>query len=44
MPILQWLTREKDLRAAGRAPYRLLEEVGRYGDVCARNIRIQGVN
>jgi hypothetical protein len=27
MPILQWPTRNDDLRAAGRAPYRLLEEV-----------------
>ena len=26
MPILHWLTRDEDLRAAARAPYRLLEE------------------
>ena len=40
MPVLQWLTRDKDLRAAGRAPYRLLEEAGRHGDGCARNMLI----
>jgi len=28
MPILQWLTRDQDLTAADRVPYRLLEEVG----------------
>lgn len=39
MPVLQWLTRDKDLRAAGRAPYRLLEEAGRHGDGCARNTK-----
>ena len=44
MPILQWLTREKDLRAAGRAPYRLLEEVERYGDGSPQNMLIQGDN
>ena len=44
MPILQWLTREKDLRAAGRAPFRLLEEAGRYGDENAQNMLIQGDN
>lgn len=44
MPVLQWLTRDKDLRAAGRAPYRLLEEAGRHGDGCARNMLIQGDN
>jgi adenine-specific DNA-methyltransferase len=27
MPILNWLTREDDIRAAQRVPYRLLEEV-----------------
>ena len=26
MPILHWLTRDEDLRAASRAPYRLLGE------------------
>lgn len=44
MPILQWLTREKDLRAAGRAPYRLLEEIERYGDGSPQNMLIQGDN
>lgn len=44
MPILQWLTRDKDLRAAGRAPFRLLEEAGRYGDDNAQNMLIQGDN
>ena len=44
MPILQWLTREKDLRAAGRAPYRLLEEVDHYGDGSPQNMLIQGDN
>ncbi len=43
MPTLQWLTREKDLRAAGRAPFRLLEEAGRYGDA-SPNMLIQGDN
>ena len=27
MPILNWLTRDEDIRAASRVPYRLLEEV-----------------
>ena len=44
MPILQWLTREKDLRAAGRAPYRLLEEIEHYGDGSPQNMLIQGDN
>ena len=26
MPILHWLTRDEDIRAATRVPYRLLEE------------------
>jgi adenine-specific DNA-methyltransferase len=26
MPILKWLTRVDDIRAAGSVPYRLLEE------------------
>jgi adenine-specific DNA-methyltransferase len=26
MPILNWLTRDEDVRAAARVPYRLLEE------------------
>lgn len=48
MPILQWLTRDQDLTAADRVPYRLLEEVpdlsvpapGREGD----NLLVQGDN
>lgn len=44
MPVLQWLTREQDLRAAGKAPYRLLNEEGRYGDPAASNMLIQGDN
>lgn len=46
MPILSWLTRDEDLKAAGRAPYRLLEEdpaLG-YGDRAAGNMLIQGDN
>jgi hypothetical protein len=27
MPILNWLTRDEDIRTAQRVPYRLLEEV-----------------
>ena len=27
MPTLNWLTRDEDLRAAARVPYRLLQEV-----------------
>ncbi len=44
MPILQWLTRDKDLRTASRSPFRLLEETGRYGDPAAQNMLIQGDN
>ncbi len=44
MPILQWLTREQDIRAAGKAPFRLLEEAGQYGDPAAQNMLIQGDN
>ena len=46
MPMLNWLTREEDVRAAGRAPYRLLEEVSdlSVGDREAGNILIQGDN
>ena len=37
MPILPWLTRDEDLRATRRAPYRLLEEAlgSRHGDPVA---------
>lgn len=46
MPILTWLTRDEDLKAARRAPYRLLEEdVGLgHGDADAGNMLIQGDN
>jgi len=46
MPILNWLTRYEDIRAAQRVPYRLLEEVPElgYGDRDAGNMLIQGDN
>ena len=46
MPILQWLTREQDLSAADKTPYRLLEEVPDLGagDREAGNMLIQGDN
>ncbi len=46
MPILQWLTREKDVRATQAVPYRLLEEVPAlgYGDPSTGNMLIQGDN
>ena len=46
MPTLSWLTREEDLRAAGRAPYRLLQEDAALGagDREAGNLLIQGDN
>lgn len=46
MPTLHWLTRDDDIRAAGAAPYRLLEEVPDlgYGDRDAGNMLIQGDN
>jgi adenine-specific DNA-methyltransferase len=46
MPILHWLTRDDDIRAAGAAPYRLLEEVPElgYGDRDTGNMLIQGDN
>ena len=46
MPILHWLTRDEDIRAATRVPYRLLEEVSDLsaGDTDADNILIQGDN
>jgi adenine-specific DNA-methyltransferase len=46
MPMLNWLTREADLRKSGRAPYRLLgpvPEMG-YGDPAAGNLLLQGDN
>ena len=46
MPMLNWLTREEDVGAAGRVPYRLLEEVPKLsaGDLKAGNMLIQGDN
>jgi adenine-specific DNA-methyltransferase len=46
MPTLTWLTREEDLKRAGRAPYRLLEPVPElsYGDPDTGNMLIQGDN
>lgn len=46
MPILNWLTRDDDVRAAQRVPYRLLEEVPTLsaGDPTSGNMLIQGDN
>ena len=46
MPILQWLTRDQDLSAAERVPYRLLEEVPDLGagNPETGNMLIQGDN
>lgn len=46
MPTLQWLTRDEDLRAAGRTPYRLLKEVPDlgHGDRNTGDMLIQGDN
>lgn len=46
MPILNWLTRDEDIRAAARVPYRLLEEVPDFsaGDLDAGNMLIHGDN
>ncbi|MYF86475.1 MAG: site-specific DNA-methyltransferase, partial [Rhodospirillaceae bacterium] len=46
MPTLNWLTREEDVGAAGRVPYRLLEEVPELsaGDRDAGNMLVQGDN
>lgn len=44
MPTLSWLTREQDIRGASAAPYRLLEETGRYGDGNPDNMIVQGDN
>lgn len=46
MPILDWLDREKDVKAADEVPYRLLEPVPElsYGDVESQNMLIQGDN
>lgn len=46
MPLLHWLTRDKDIHTATQAPYRLLEEVAKHshGDRDAGNMLIQGDN
>ena len=46
MPTLNWLTRDEDIRAASRVPYRLLEEVPGLsaGDPNSQNILLQGDN
>jgi len=46
MPVLHWLTRDEDIQAARRVPYRLLEEVTELsaGDPNAGNMLIQGDN
>ncbi|REH40328.1 adenine-specific DNA-methyltransferase [Paraperlucidibaca baekdonensis] len=46
MPTLRWLTRDDDVRASEKVPYRLLEEVPKlgYGDRNAGNMLIQGDN
>lgn len=46
MPILNWLTRDEDVKGTQKVPYRLLEEVPElsYGDKDAGNMLIQGDN
>lgn len=46
MPTLSWLTRDEDVRAADRVPYRLLEEAPELGagDPATGNTLIQGDN
>ena len=46
MPALHWLTRDADIHAAARVPYRLLEEAHDLstGDPDAGNMLIQGDN
>ncbi len=46
MPILNWLTRNEDIRTAQKVPYRLLEEVPALssGDKDSGNMLIQGDN
>lgn len=46
MPILDWLNRDKDVRAADGVPYRLLHSVDElsYGDPTSPNMLIQGDN
>jgi adenine-specific DNA-methyltransferase len=45
MPTLNWLTRGEDIRAAGKAPYRLLEAVPEHSAGSAsENMLIHGDN
>ncbi len=46
MPILNWLNRDKSIKKAANAPYRLLEadDVFSYGDQNSQNLLIQGDN
>jgi len=46
MPTLHWLTRDYDLTAAAKTPYRLLNEVEKYGygDSDCENIVVHGDN
>lgn len=46
MPILNWLNRDKDVKAVDNVPYRLLEQVDEfsYGDAASPNMLIQGDN
>jgi adenine-specific DNA-methyltransferase len=46
MPTLNWLSRDQDLTASSRVPYRLLEAVPElsYGDPATENMLIQGDN
>ena len=44
MPILQWLTRDQDVKAADRVPYRLLEEVPELSLGGGDNLLVQGDN
>src|SRR3954470_23933176 len=46
MPVLQWLDRDKDVRAAEAVPYRLLEadDTHSVGDAETPNMLIQGDN
>jgi len=45
MPTLNWLTRDEDIKAAGKAPYRLLEAVPEYSaGTSSENMLIHGDN
>ncbi len=46
MPTLRWLTRDDDVKAADKVPYRLLQEVSElgYGDRATGNMLIHGDN